>query len=209
VISQATWLVLDLDLCSPHCYELPAPEPGKAFSAARMTKGVVMRISRLGALAALLVGGLGNGSTTTASAATTPLGTSITIGSAHLSLPASRLQVSVAVDVSCSSRVFTTVLFQTIGVSVEQSSGQGIAFGSGFAENPVLFPCDDATHSVNVTATADPSGGPFHGGPAIVTAFVFLVGTDEFGIINGDLVGEGPVTVRITGAEANAASPIA
>lgn len=176
---------------------------------------VVMRISRVGMLAALLVA-LSTVSTSTASAATSPLGTTVTIGSAHLSPPSTHLSVIVAVDVNCSSSAFTTVSFENISVFVEQATSTGgIAFGSGFVSggpltpNPLLFPCDDTTASVNVPVTAQPFGGPFHGGPAIATANVFLEGTDQFGFTHFDSVSEGPVTVRITGAEANAASPVA
>ena len=173
-----------------------------------------MRISRVGMLAALLVA-LSAASASTASAATSPLGTTVTIGSAVLS-PSTRLTVIVAVDVNCSSSAFTTVSFENISVFVEQAtSAGGIAFGSGFASggpltpNPLLFPCDDTTASVNVPVTAQPFGGPFHGGPAIATANVFLEGTDQFGFTHFDSVSEGPVTVRITGAWASAASPVA
>jgi hypothetical protein len=173
-----------------------------------------MRISRVSTVAALLMA-LFTVSTSTASAATSPLGTTVTIGSAHLSPPSTHLSVTVAVDVNCSSSAFTTVFFEAIHVSVEQASAQGIAFGSGFVSGgpatpfPLVFPCNDATASVNVNVTAQPSGGPFHGGPALATANVLLHGADQFGSIHFDSVSEGPVTVRITGAEAAAQSPIA
>jgi hypothetical protein len=163
---------------------------------------VVMRTSRVGAVAALLVV-LFAVSTTTASAATSPLGTTVNIGLPGLAQD--RVLVSVPVDVSCSSSAFSSVNSEVVVVEVRQASGQSIAFGMRivtggpltFPPSSLLFPCDDATHTVFVPVQA--SGAPFHGGPASVIAFVSLDGADSFGIRHFDSVREGPVTVGIRG----------
>jgi hypothetical protein len=161
-----------------------------------------MRTSRVGAVAALLVALL-TVSTGTASAATSPLGTTVNIGSPVLSQ--SRILMSVPVDVSCSPSAFASVNSETVVVEVRQASGQGIAFGMAivtggpltFPPSPLPFPCDDEIHTVNVTVQA--SGAPFHGGLASATASVSLQGTDPFGFPQFDSVREGPNTVHIVG----------
>lgn len=152
-----------------------------------------MRIARVGSVAALLVA-LFTVSSATARAATSPLGTTITIGSPVLAQ--SRVLLDVPVDVSCSSSVFATVSFQNVFVEVRQASSQRIATGMGFAAG-LLFPCDDSTHTVTVRIQADTA--PFHGGLASVTARVHVEGTDAFGAFQFDNVTEGPRTVRISG----------
>jgi len=169
---------------------------------ARLAKGVVMRISRQGTVAALVVA-LSAVSATTASAATSPLGTTVTIGSPKLS--PTRLFVTVPVNVSCSSSTFSTVSSENVAASVRQASGLKIATGFGvvnfsppFSPTP-LFPCDDTTHAVPVPVQADPSGAPYHGGLASASAQVCLGGTDSLGVFSVDCVIEGPDTVGIVG----------
>lgn len=164
-----------------------------------------MRIARVGALALLVA--LLAASTNTATAASSSLGTTVTIGSPVLS--ATRVFVTVPVNVSCSSSTFTTVSFENVFVTVTQASGQSIASGTGFVAGgppftPLPFPCDDATHTVLVTVPATggpfPGGGvPFHGGLASATANVHVEGTDAFGFFQFDNVSEGPDTVVIVG----------
>jgi len=151
-----------------------------------------MRISRVSAVTALLVA-LFTVSTSTASAATSPLGTTVTIGSPVLSQ--SRLLLTVPVDVSCSSSVFTTVSLHVF-VEVRQASGQGIAVGFGSTDG-LPFTCDDDTDTVFVLIQA--FGSPFRGGLASAAAHVFLEGTDLQGTDTFDSVTEGPRTVRIVG----------
>jgi len=66
-----------------------------------------------------------------------------------------------------------------VSVTVQQASGRGIASGTGFASGPIfggmghpslLLSCDEAEQTVTVSVAANPSGLPFHGGPAVVTA---------------------------------------
>lgn len=161
-----------------------------------------MRVSRVGALTALLVA-LFAISASPASAGTSPLGTTVTIGSPKLS--PTRLFVTVPVNVSCSSSTFSTVSSENVAASVRQASGLKIATGFGvvnfsppFFPSP-LFPCDDATHAVPVTVQADPSGAPYHGGLASASAQVCLGGTDSLGVFSVDCLIEGPDTVVIVG----------
>jgi hypothetical protein len=153
-----------------------------------------MRIARVGTLAALLVA-LFAVSTTTVSAATSPLGTTVTIGT-PVTLSQSRLLLSVPVDISCSSSVFTTVLSGEISVGVRQAAGQDIAQGFGDTDG-LLSLCDDATHTVYVTVQSRVV--PFHGGLATATSNFTLIGHDQFGSFQADSVIEGPEDIRIVG----------
>jgi hypothetical protein len=68
-----------------------------------------------------------------------------------------------------------TLIGEMASVSVEQASGKSIAHGSGSIfgslNSALPFPCDGAAHTVSVNVLADPSGPPFHGGPAVFSAF--------------------------------------
>jgi hypothetical protein len=108
-----------------------------------------------------------------ASIAAAEPGMTIRLGTPDLS---SRVSIAVPVIVSCSPVDPSLTLFQEgVSVSVEQASGSAIAHGSGyieaFDESTLLFPCDDAEHTVLVHVLADPAGPPFHGGPAVFSAF--------------------------------------
>jgi hypothetical protein len=86
----------------------------------------------------------------------------------------SRIRIDVPMTVSCSPPDASLTLFsQNIFVTVQQASGREIARGSAnaFGSLPnLLYPCDEAQHTVPVTVLADPEGPPFHGGQAVVTA---------------------------------------
>jgi hypothetical protein len=111
----------------------------------------------------------------TASAATADSGMTMSLGSPNL---LSRVAVSVPVTVSCSPFDPSLTLFsEGVSVSVAQASGTAIAHGSGFINSfsfgsgfTPLFPCDNAGHTVTVNVFADPTGPPFHGGPAVFSA---------------------------------------
>src|SRR5581483_747229 len=62
---------------------------------------------------------------------------------------------------------------ENISLQVQQASGRSIAHGSGgsFGFLPtLLLPCDGSETTVPITVSADPTGPPFHGGPAVFTA---------------------------------------
>jgi hypothetical protein len=86
-----------------------------------------------------------------------------------------RIRIDVPVTVSCSAPdPSLTVFSQGIFVTVQQASGREIARGTGNAHGSLpnlLYPCDDADHTVPVTVLADTAGPPFHGGQAVVSAF--------------------------------------
>ena len=97
----------------------------------------------------------------------------VRVGEPELS---ARVLVNVPVFVSCSPFDASLTLFQeTVNVIVEQAAGKDIAQGSGFLGSPVSgslpYPCDGAEHEVAVSVLASPMGPPFHGGPAVVSAF--------------------------------------
>jgi hypothetical protein len=90
-----------------------------------------------------------------------------------------RVVVAVPVSVSCSpfdpSYTHTS---DSISVSIEQASGRGVAAGSasvfwsifGMGQPTQPFACDGTEQTTTVSVPANPSGPPFHGGPAAVTA---------------------------------------
>lgn len=85
-----------------------------------------------------------------------------------------RVAIDVPVSVTCNPFSPGLVAYsQTVSVLVEQAAGTQIARGSTGVFNPypaLLFPCDGSAHTLTLTLVADPSGPPFHGGPAIVRA---------------------------------------
>ncbi len=90
----------------------------------------------------------------------------ISLGSPALS---SRIAVTEPVTVSCSPFDPGLVVYdQSVTVSVEQASGRSIATGSGNGYS--AFPCDGSQTTVPVTVLGDPSGPPFHGGSAVISA---------------------------------------
>lgn len=94
----------------------------------------------------------------------------ISLGSAQLT---DRLAVTEPVTVSCSPFDPSLALVsEDLTVSVQQASGRTIAHGSAsnysFAPD-YLFACDNSQTTIPVTVLADTAGGPFHGGPALIT----------------------------------------
>jgi hypothetical protein len=88
---------------------------------------------------------------------------------------AARVAVTVPVTVSCDAwDPSLTQAMSGIGVSIEEASGNAIAYGSGFLTGafpgPELYLCDGSPHTIPVTVQANPAGPPFHGGRAVVSA---------------------------------------
>jgi hypothetical protein len=86
-----------------------------------------------------------------------------------------RILITVPLTVSCTPFEPSLTLFsESVFVTVEQASGKAIAHGTGtkfgFLPN-LLFPCDGSSNTVAMSLTADVTGPPFHGGPAIYSAF--------------------------------------
>jgi hypothetical protein len=97
----------------------------------------------------------------TAQAMTISLGTPSLIG---------RVSISEPVTVACTPFDPSLTQFaQSVSVSVEQASGRSIAHGSG--SSFMSFGCDGSRYTIPVGVSADPAGPPFHGGPAVFTAF--------------------------------------
>lgn len=101
-------------------------------------------------------------------------------GAATLSLGTpsltSRVAITEPVTVTCSPFDPSLTLFsENITVQVQQAAGRAIARASGgqfgFLPN-LLFPCDGTPTTIPVTMSADPTGPPFHGGPAVFTVSV-------------------------------------
>ena len=87
----------------------------------------------------------------------------------------SRVAVTVPLVVNCSP--FTPGLTPTgrgVSATVQQAAGKQIAHGTGFdggvSATALFFVCDGTDQAVSVTVPADPTGPPFHGGGAIVSA---------------------------------------
>jgi hypothetical protein len=108
-------------------------------------------------------------------ASTAAADTGMTLGFVGTPNLSSRVSINVPVTVSCPPfDPSLTLVADSVSVSVEQASGRAIAHGSGDAFGGVsapLFPCDGAEHNVTVNVLADTAGPPFHGGPAVFSAF--------------------------------------
>jgi hypothetical protein len=95
-------------------------------------------------------------------------------GSAALS---ARINVMITLTIHCPAPPAGSVtLADGASVTVEQAAGTGVASGSLFILDPapnLPFPCDGSTVQRTFSILASPSGAPFHGGPAIVSAFAF------------------------------------
>ena len=96
----------------------------------------------------------------------------LSLGAASL---AGRVAVTEPVTVTCSPfDPSLTLVAAGLTVTVEQASGRAIATGTGMNEGflPALLPfgCDGSQTTVPVTVTASPTGAPFHGGKAVVSA---------------------------------------
>jgi hypothetical protein len=129
---------------------------------------------------------------TTASAAGGPAtGMTVTIGS-PITLT-DRLLITVPVTVSCPTPLANPVFFGGISVSVQQAFGQSVSTGFGGA---ALTSCTSSpqTFAILVTPSQFPApSGPFHGGPAVVSAFANICDT-SFACLGGSA---GPLGVRI------------
>jgi hypothetical protein len=73
----------------------------------------------------------------------------------------------------------------------------------GFGSS-LLFPCDGSQTTIPVTISADPSGPPFHGGTAVITASAFAqagipcVGFPNcFQIVDSQTASTGATTVHM------------
>jgi hypothetical protein len=86
-----------------------------------------------------------------------------------------RVLITVPLTITCSPFDPTlTPISAGAFVSVEQASGRSIAQGFGTVGGSMGFPqlaysCDGSPHNVHVLVQANPSGPPFHGGPASFT----------------------------------------
>ena len=84
-----------------------------------------------------------------------------------------RVQVVVTVDLTCD---LTGQFFSTSGIDVQQASGRSFAHAAGAWG---VDSCTGSPQQVPIALNADPSGVPFHGGPAVVN--VNFYGFDNFG----------------------------
>jgi hypothetical protein len=121
----------------------------------------------------------------------------ITLGQPSLS---ARVAITVPVTVSCAPPSDPSLPLSSAGVSVsvEQAAGKQIAHGVtslNFMGGPVPppFTCDGTNQTLNVTVLADPSGAPFHGGQAVVSASAFA----SFGFIEGQSASVGPTALHL------------
>ncbi len=111
----------------------------------------------------------------------------VSVGAPSLS---GRVAVTTPVTVSCTPfDPSLTLVSETINITVEQASGRSIAHAVGgtsaFFGSPLPFPCDGTQATIPVTSTADPSGPPFHGGSAVVTASAFAQAGIPCGVFPG------------------------
>lgn len=88
--------------------------------------------------------------------------------------------ITLPVTVSCSidPAVANYIFDESISVNVQQPAGRSFATASGslsgYQVNPV-FLCDGSTKTVSIAVLANPTGPPFHGGPAILSVGVSVV----------------------------------
>jgi hypothetical protein len=127
-------------------------------------KRVLSKCLRVSAIVAI-VGAVIAPTATTAQQMTVTFGTPNLIG---------RVAITVPMTVSCPAFGPSFTMFDTfVNVSVEQAAGANIATGSAFTSGflPNLqFVCDGSEQAVSITVLANPSGPPFHGGPAVFSA---------------------------------------
>ncbi len=87
-----------------------------------------------------------------------------------------RTLVTLPVTVTCTidPSVATYIFDESITAFIQQPVGKSFATASGgasgYSGGTLAFPCDGSTTTVMLSLLANPSGPPFHGGPAIVTA---------------------------------------
>jgi len=130
----------------------------------------------------------------------------VSVGAPSLS---GRVAVTTPVTVSCTPfDPSLTLGFESINVTIEQASGRSIARGVGgtsaFLGSQMVFPCDDTQSTSPVTISADPSGPPFHGGTAVITATAMAqagilcgFGPNCFQPIASQTGSSGPTTVHL------------
>jgi hypothetical protein len=106
-----------------------------------------------------------------AAAASTAAAMTISLGTPDLT---GRVAITEPVTVTCTAFDQSLTLdSESVSLQVQQAAGRSIAHGSAssFSFLPtLLFPCDGSQTTVPVTVSADPTGPPFHGGPAVFTA---------------------------------------
>src|SRR5436190_6521373 len=96
----------------------------------------------------------------------------MTVGSPTLG---GKVLITVPLTITCSPfDLSLTPISAGAFVSVEQASGRSIAQGFGLVGGSMGFPqiaynCDGTAQKVPVLVQANPSGPPFHGGPASFT----------------------------------------
>jgi hypothetical protein len=95
----------------------------------------------------------------------------VSLGTPQLS---GKVLIAEPVTVSCSPFDPSLILEgESVNVSVEQASAQGIAYGSVFENSFIptyLFPCDNSSHTFVLNVLANTASRPFHGGAAAFTA---------------------------------------
>jgi hypothetical protein len=123
----------------------------------------------------------------------------MSLGVSHATLHA-RIEISFSFKVDCPMpAVGDSVAFESWDVSVEQAAGTGIASGSSADDaqspGPLPFQCTSLNVRFPLDILADTSGRPFHKGPAIVTALLYV------GYASGLQLSAtyGPAVVRLAG----------
>jgi hypothetical protein len=140
----------------------------------------------------------------TIAAALLPVSASASTGELTITLGtptvAARVLVSVPMAVVCTDIPGPTPVSDIVFVSLEQASGQSVTQGTGqlgqFFFPTLLLTCDGVTvNHLTVSVLANAGGTPWHGGPAILSAFVIRFYLDNESIS----ASTGPVTVNLTG----------
>ena len=94
---------------------------------------------------------------------------SISVGSKGTLAP-SRVVVTVPVQITCAP--IGTINAVQENATIEEAAGRAIASGSGFSDQPIV--CDGTPYPNTFTFSADPTGAPFHVGPASVNISLFI-----------------------------------
>ncbi len=102
-------------------------------------------------------------------------GLTVSIGTPTLT---NRTLITLPVTVSCPAidpTVADFIFGEQVNASVQQPVGQSFATASGGvggSQNNLVFSCDGTSKTVTLSMLANPTGPPFHGGPAIISASV-------------------------------------
>ncbi len=118
-------------------------------------------------------------------------GCSIVVTSSHL---IARTTLLVSGTVTCALPAGSTFQDGSASVEITQASGRQITRGFGAS---TLTTCNGAAQTFQVAVT--PQSTPFHGGPAIATAFFFVDYIDPLGNFAQALVSTDPQVIHITG----------